>query len=293
MESPVWTSVEELPDNKLRRKSPRVQVDLVPPAAVAYRRLTVRLSQPWMMVAFEPLEFREALDSDRFKTAYFSNRSHFLPGGTSISHCRPKRRPEFLAIHVDDRFTKAILEEQLDGAPLRARALIRNARPSLLRLCEALRNQILEGRQLSVLQLESFAVLCLAEWRDDLSNRPAKSAARQSQLKSLTKIEDYIAANLDQDVSLEDLAEVAGFSPSYFLRAFKNTTRRTPHRHLMERRVQRACELLRRSDRPLAEITYTCGFASQSHMTDVFKRHMDLSPGRYRREHRAQPAAGL
>ena len=150
-----------------------------------------------------------------------------------------------------------------------------------------MRNQILENRRLGALQLESFAVLCLAEWLDDLSEKPSALAQDGSRLPSLARVDDYIMAHLDQDLTLADLAKVAGLSPSYFLRAFKGATGRTPHRHLMERRVQQACDLLRRSDRPLAEITYCCGFASQSHMTDVFKRHMDITPGRYRQAHRA------
>ena len=290
MESRVWTSLEELPGKDFRQRSSRVQVDLLLPAAGSPTRVTLRLPQPWMMVAFEPCEVEEALNSDRFRTSRLSNRSHYLPAGTSISRYSSKRRPEFLAVHVDGHFAKETFEAQTEGAPLQERPLVRNAKPSLLRLATALRNQILEGRRLGALQLESFAVLYLAEWLDDLSSQPAETAVEGFRLKSLSRVEDYIEANLDQDVSLEDLAEAAELSPSYFLRAFKKATGRTPHRHLMERRVQRACELLRGSDRPLAEITYTCGFASQSHMTDVFKRHLDISPGRYRDSHRSRSA---
>lgn len=283
MQSQTWTSVEELPPIMRRHRSQRVIVDLVSPGPELYRRVTLRFPQPWMMVVFEPFTAEEAVNSDRFETACFPNRSHLLPAGTTLSLDARKRRPEFLAIHVDGRFAKATLEEQLEGKPLREQALIRNARPSLLRLCKALRNQILEGRRLGALQLESFAVLSLAEWLDDLSAAPSDSAPSGSQLPSLSRVDDYIMAHLDQELTLADLAKVAGLSPSYFLRAFKSATGRTPHRHLMERRVQQACELLRQSDRPLAEITYSCGFASQSHMTDVFKRHLDITPGRYRR----------
>ena len=283
MQSQTWTSVEELPPIMRRHRSQRVIVDLVSPGTELYRRVNLRFPQPWMMVVFEPFTAKEAVNSDRFETACFPNRSHLLPAETTLSLDARKRRPEFLAIHVDGRFAKATLEEQLEGKPLREQPVVRNARPSLLRLCKALRNQILEGRRLGALQLESFAVLCLAEWLDDLKATPSASASGGSRLASLSRVDDYIMAHLDQDLTLTDLAKVAGLSPSYFLRAFKSATGRTPHRHLMERRVQQACELLRRTDLPLTEITYSCGFASQSHMTDVFKRHLDISPGRYRR----------
>jgi hypothetical protein len=58
---------------------------------------------------------------------------------------------------------------------------------------------------------------------------------------------------------------------------------RTPHRWLLERRVDRAKELLRHSS-PIAEIALECGFSDQSHFTRVFTNLMGVPPGVWRRQ---------
>ncbi len=61
-------------------------------------------------------------------------------------------------------------------------------------------------------------------------------------------------------------------SRSYFIRAFRETTQRTPHQWLLERRVDQARELLKRSDRSLSDIAMACGFSDQSHFTRTFSQ---------------------
>ncbi len=279
----TWTSLDDIPlQNVQRHRSRNVIVDRVLPAAatnLGTDRVTLRLPYTFLMIAFDPIETREALDPEKLAPTRFSNRAHFLPAGTPFTQQFDGRLPEFLALMIDEDFASETIVAQLDGKAVQERPVIRNAGPSLLNLGKALRSQFLEGRQIGALQMESFATLCLAEWLDDLNGAmPSKGPG----LRSLSRVTDYIMANLDQELSLTDLATVAELSPSYFLRAFKSATGQTPHRFLMERRVQRACELLRRTDLPLAEVTYACGFASQSHMTDAFKRHLGIPPGRYR-----------
>jgi AraC family transcriptional regulator len=100
----------------------------------------------------------------------------------------------------------------------------------------------------------------------------------------LRPIVDYIHQNLCADVSLETLAGLAGLSPNYFLGAFREATGLTPHRYVTELRVARACELLRDPHRPITEVSLAVGFASQSHLTEVFRRTLKTTPAAYRRE---------
>jgi len=93
---------------------------------------------------------------------------------------------------------------------------------------------------------------------------------------------DHVMAHLDEDFSLADLASSARLSPFHFARAFKRSTGLSPQRFVMERRIERAKELLTRTEQGLAQVALACGFASQSHFTTAFKRHMGISPGRWR-----------
>ncbi|MEM7670364.1 MAG: AraC family transcriptional regulator [Pseudomonadota bacterium] len=108
------------------------------------------------------------------------------------------------------------------------------------------------------------------------------SANGSAALKSW--IDELIDANLDQSLTMKDLAALVGVGEMAFAQDFKAATGRTPHQYVLARRVARAQELLVAGDMPLAEIAYACGFASQSHMTDVFREKLGVTPGRYRKE---------
>jgi len=98
--------------------------------------------------------------------------------------------------------------------------------------------------------------------------------------KVLAQIED----RMGESINLSDLADVLDLSDWQFIRAFKAAVGQTPHQYLLARRVTRARELLATNKLALSEIAYACGFASQSHMTDVFRQKLGITPGRYRKE---------
>ena len=93
---------------------------------------------------------------------------------------------------------------------------------------------------------------------------------------------DYLDASLASEVSLGDLADVAGLSPNYFLRAFKKATGKTPHHFLTEKHVAKACELLSNPQLSIVNVALAVGFSSQSHFTTVFGRFMKTTPASYR-----------
>ena len=89
-------------------------------------------------------------------------------------------------------------------------------------------------------------------------------------------------ANLTRALSLADLAQAAGLSPTHFARRFKATTGSAPHQHVMRLRLQRAQRLLRETPRSIAQVAFECGFAHQAHLTRVFKRMAGITPAAFR-----------
>jgi AraC-like DNA-binding protein len=89
---------------------------------------------------------------------------------------------------------------------------------------------------------------------------------------------EAIMARLDGALTLNELATICGLSLSHFARAFANTVGMPPYRWLLERRLERARELLFDSDISLIDISLACGFANQSHLTKTFTRHVGVSP---------------
>lgn len=107
------------------------------------------------------------------------------------------------------------------------------------------------------------------------------------------RLSELIQQQLGSRLSLNRLAHEVGLSPHHFARLFKATYGTTPHQHLQALRIEAAVEALRRDqDVPIAQVALTCGFASQSHMTELLRRRLGLTPGRLRREVAEAAGAG-
>jgi AraC family transcriptional regulator len=98
----------------------------------------------------------------------------------------------------------------------------------------------------------------------------------------LARAIDVIESNLAINLQLNELAAVACISSYHFARSFKAATGLTPHSYVQSRRITRAKELLARTRAPIAQIAADVGFASQAHMTDVFREKVGATPARYR-----------
>lgn len=97
------------------------------------------------------------------------------------------------------------------------------------------------------------------------------------------RVLEYIDANLHRQITLDELAAVAGRSKYHFVRNFTADQGMSPLRYLMLKRTDAAKRMLRGGTESLAQVAMACGFASQSHMTTVFKKVVGATPGKYRR----------
>ncbi len=104
---------------------------------------------------------------------------------------------------------------------------------------------------------------------------------KDSNQKSISKVIKFIKENLTSDLSLEALADYAGFSSVYFHNFFKTSTGRTLHEYVEEQRIKKAVNMLITTDYTLAKIAYECGFSSQSYFSYAFKRKMNKTPREY------------
>ena len=98
---------------------------------------------------------------------------------------------------------------------------------------------------------------------------------------AVRRAKDYLAAHVDEQVELENLARAAGLSPFHLIRVFRKATGMTPHNWLIDRRVHMACNLLR-AGLSATHVAAQCGFSDQSHLTRVFKSRLGITPGRFR-----------
>jgi AraC family transcriptional regulator len=115
-----------------------------------------------------------------------------------------------------------------------------------------------------------------------LRNRPPRGGLAVWQER---RVKEIIDANLDGEITVMQLAGACGLSGHHFSRAFRRSTGVAPYQWLLQRRIDKAKQLLCRSKLPLSEVAAVCGFAHQSHFTRVFARLVGVSPGRWRRLH--------
>jgi len=99
-------------------------------------------------------------------------------------------------------------------------------------------------------------------------------------------VEEYIEVNLDQQLSLDELAEVAHISSSHFLRQFKQRFGVAPHSYVVQRRLLCAQQLLTKTALAIKQISARSGFFDQSHMTRVFQKHLGTTPNAFREQAR-------
>jgi AraC family transcriptional regulator len=100
----------------------------------------------------------------------------------------------------------------------------------------------------------------------------------------LRRVTEFIDENLDHELTLTEIAEIAELSPFHFARSFKQATGATPIQFLMQRRIELAKRLLTDSELPIVEIGLRAGFKNQSHFTTFFRKNTAMTPKAYRNE---------
>lgn len=99
----------------------------------------------------------------------------------------------------------------------------------------------------------------------------------------LTRIDDYLAAQVDKPASLQELAQIVDLSPQSFHRAFKAATGLPPLRYCQQLRMRRARDLVEGTRTSIGEIATAVGFSDLAHFTNTFRKHWGVAPTRLRR----------
>ncbi len=97
----------------------------------------------------------------------------------------------------------------------------------------------------------------------------------------------YMRENLERELTREEVAQYAGFSPGHFSHLIRTRTGRSFTELLRLFRVERSCECLLSSESSIAEIAIACGFCDQAYFTRVFRLYKQTTPRLYRESARA------
>ena len=118
--------------------------------------------------------------------------------------------------------------------------------------------------------------------------KPGKEA-NSGELKDsrMQMIMQYIMANLDQEISLNELAADMYVSPSTLSRIFKKNTGMYFADYVLQLRVQSSLGLLSFSERTITQIAMTCGFSNSAAFNRAFRKVMNQTPSEYREQYRS------
>jgi AraC family transcriptional regulator len=214
------------------------------------------------------------------------------PGGKTVSELRWKGLSSeplhLLYIHLSQELLARTAEELTKHDPARL-DLVRHfgfQDPLLTQVGLALWQELEQAAPAGKLYGQAAAQMLAVHL---LRHYTALSAGIQERSQRLTPrqmnhLVGFILAHLSENLSLEILAQQVGFSPYHFVRLFRQTTGESPHQFVQQQRIERAKHLLRETDVPLAHVALESGFANQSHLTRVFKRHLNLTPRVYRHD---------
>jgi len=100
--------------------------------------------------------------------------------------------------------------------------------------------------------------------------------------RHLLRAKDLVDGRYQDALDVPALARAAHLSPAHFSREFRRAFGETPHQYLLTRRLERAAELLRNTDRGIMEICLAVGLRSVGSFTTSFGRAFGLSPTAYR-----------
>lgn len=117
------------------------------------------------------------------------------------------------------------------------------------------------------------------------------SRATEDRNRRMLRARDTMDRAFAAPLDVPALARVAHVSPAHFSRQFRATFGETPHRYLQRRRIERAMELLRETDRPVTEICFDVGFTSLGTFSRTFSEIMGESPSQYRGRFAGEGAA--
>jgi AraC family transcriptional regulator len=231
------------------------------------------------------VEWRGA-ESDRINSSIIAHGQANIGDARLPFWVRYSASPSFFAIALDESFVGEIWEKAFERAgDFSIRGSVGVEDRVIGRLGALARGELSQGGPGGRLYLEGLASVLTVHLLRNYGS-PARSliphrgglASRQ-----MRRVLDYIDAHLTGELGLVELAEIAGLSPHHFGEAFKISAGRSPHRFVMERRVQHAMELLRHEDCSIAAIALAAGFSSQSRLTENFRRVAGLTPGQFRR----------
>lgn len=205
------------------------------------------------------------------------------PGEVHKASLESQINCRFYGLRINTNLLQKLAQETTDnyqGLPFFSTPVVSDK--ELSRLIFMFHN-LIENSKESILKQQSLLLKILEKLIFKYTqNRPnLKNIGNENQ--PIQRVKDYLNDNYAENISLEELAHIANFSPFYLNRAFRKQIGIPPHAYQTQIRIAHAKTLLT-NNFSISQVAAKTGFASQSHFGWHFKRFMGVTPKQYVKE---------
>ena len=236
-----------------------------------------------------PTEVTRRIEGCPVEKALIGPRRLCLTPGEARTRWQHNGNPEILQVYVRQSLFGSAVSEMYGGDPASAQIVPKFAAvdPLLEQLALAVASALREGNARDGLYIDTLAQMIaahLARMHSNRSRAPKTATPQSIPSWKMRRVIEFIEENLDNDLRLEAMAAEVEVSPLYLPRAFKAAVGQSPHQYVLARRIERAKDLLRNTQVPIADVAFSSGFSSQSHLSNWFLKLVGVSPATYRRQ---------
>lgn len=232
---------------------------------------------------------RAKFEDDREQNLTFRGEtSAFHPRGGNVRVAASSVRHGFIAFGYSPEFQGAIDDFSLGRA--RVNGSRNNIDKSAIRhLAKYARTRILSNESLEAVEVQYLATLVFLETIRHLGaiRSDGKTGLSDGEFGQIC---EFIDAELENEISCLKIARAVNLPLRLIFDGVKMRTGFSPYRFVLEKRIERARQLLEMTDVPISEIALACGFSSQQHLTSTLSRKLGRTPYRVRQNGRVRPS---
>jgi AraC family transcriptional regulator len=252
---------------------------------VPERPFSTMTTEPTASSILSPTEATWTACGTKFRSQWRAGTSIFARKGYQLYDIRTSTITQSIVVPLED---EKIVEFQHDDDRVSQSAFLNHVIATdshIVGLLSAMIAEVRAGNPAGSLfaQAVSVALLTHVQDRYDRSKASKQTGGKLSPRQAAT-IERHIRDHIHSDMSINELAALLGLSPAYFCRAFAKATGMSPHRFIMNSRVELVRDRLRQhTDSSLSELAADFGFADRTHLSNVFRKFVGISPSEFRR----------
>ncbi len=155
-----------------------------------------------------------------------------------------------------------------------------------LDLFDLVLKEFINPKEYSGILLKSSVLRIIYEISSDIKNPFVNNeSVNSAHYMAVKKVMEYIEVNLKGKITLEKLASVANLSPTYFHKVFTDTLGITPTDYIIKVRLDKAKELLVKTNMPVYEVALECGYENIPYFSYAFKSRLNIAPVEFRKRH--------